>query len=471
MTVMLSFSRPGMLRSYTHILKRRGVPVVSYFSTESNESSLQLSQRELREKAIADALAREEEALAKVKALRELKEKTKELIGTLNKTPTSLIHARLDKLQSSIKGLKNQDKIKQLDEELEEFMFNQMNIPYGEISNHPWAAKSVSEKKQTSNSSLDSSSTSGSQSTIKSTSSHSYTNEFPNLKPTPDYKPYSEQELYLRQLSHSRNSGSLGSELTNIYRARDEVRRPKTISEVTINKLMAAGCHLGHSKALWRPSTQPFLYGEYDGVHLIDLNETMVALKRAAKVAKGVAGQGGVILYVGTSKNWEQSRSVEEAANRSNGYYVSKRWIPGTITNFTEVTKQVDVNSRKEVDMLDLPTNRVLDPAVNGGIIKPDLVVILNPVENRNCINECIKSRIPTIGLCDTDMEPSLLTYPIPCNDDSMRATSLMVGILSKAAEEGLNQRHEIVSKYRKDAAKAGSETSQVVKKFSKRRN
>lgn len=176
----------------------------------------------------------------------------------------------------------------------------------------------------------------------------------------------------------------------------------------------------------------------------------MIGLKRATKIIQGVAGQGGIILYVGTSKNWEQLRSVEEAANRSNGYYVSKRWIPGTITNFVEVTKQVKINSKREVDLLDAPTNRSLGEEVANRLIKPDLVVILNPVENRNCINECIKLRIPTIGLCDTDMEPSLLTYPIPCNDDSMRATSLMVGILSKAAQEGLRQRHELVASYQK---------------------
>lgn len=447
---MNALLRPGLTRTVARASRLA--------STVSDSAAVQLSQRELRERAVAEALAREEEALARLKALRELKQQTKELISTLNKTPTTLIHTRLAKLQKDLDLLPNQDKVKQLDEELDEFMLKQMNLPYGEVVNHPWSKPPAVADSRVAERAADAASSEYSGASIKSTSAHSYTSRFPHLRPTPDYKPYSEQELYLRQLAHSRTVGKLGVDLTDIYRARDEVRKPREISETTIATLMAAGCHLGHAKALWRPSTQPFLYGEYNGTHLIDLNETMIGLKRATKIIQGVAGQGGIILYVGTSKNWEQLRSVEEAANRSNGYYVSKRWIPGTITNFVEVTKQVKINSKREVDLLDAPTNRSLGEEVANRLIKPDLVVILNPVENRNCINECIKLRIPTIGLCDTDMEPSLLTYPIPCNDDSMRATSLMVGILSKAAKEGLRQRHELVASYQK--AKTGAEST-----------
>lgn len=424
--------------------------------TEEKLEEQHLSQRELREKAIAEALAREEEALAKAKALRELKEKTKGLIGTLNKTPSTLINARLQKLQQEINALPNQEKVKQLDEELEEFMYHHSKLPYFEISTRPW----ISGATELLQSSEKSSNDEVVLKEIKTTTSSSYSNQYPNLKPTPDYKSYSEQELYLRHLAHSRHSGNLGSKLTNIYKPRDEVKKPRSISDTSIATLMAAGCHLGHAKAMWRPSTQPFIYGEYNGIHLIDLNETLSALKRAVQVIKGVSNKGGIILYVGTSKNWEQHRALEESANRSRGYYVSKRWIPGTITNFSEVTKQIGGDNRIEVDLADQPTNRQLREEVEGKLIKPDLVVLLNPVENRNCINECIKSRIPTIGLCDTNMEPSLLTYPIPCNDDSTRASSLMVGILSRSAEEGLNERLNTVREYRLKGSRNNGETT-----------
>lgn len=407
----------------------------------SNEISSLLTQKELREKAVADALAREEEAASKAKALRELKVKVNESITTLNKTPSNLLASRLQKLQSDLDQI-DRDKVKQLDEELEDFMFQQMKLPAEELINRPWAM-SQSASKSVLASDIDESSQK-----LSSTASMSYMNQYPNLKPTLDYKSYSEQELYLRQLAHARDSGTLGSKLKNIYKAREEVRNPHEIQKTTISTLLAAGCHLGHSKTMWRPSTQPYIYGEYDGIHLIDLNETITALKRACQVIKGVSKKGGIILYVGTSRNWEQQRALEEAANRSNAYYVSKRWIPGMVTNFVEVTKQIKQNCKVELDMSNKPTNRELGNDEDG-LIKPDLVVILNPVENRNCINECIKLRIPTIGLCDTDMEPSLLSYPVPCNDDSTRASSLMVGILSKSAEEGLRERISTVNAFK----------------------
>lgn len=402
------------------------------YSVALNEES-QVSQRELREKAMLEALAREEEATAKAKALRELKEKAREQIGLLNATPSTMMQERLKSLQNDLDNL-DLKKVKQLDEELEEFMYNSMQLPSFAVQNKPWHKLGSKSESKNSNSE------DGAQ-RIQTTTSNSFTNTYPNLKPTPDYRSYSTQELYLRQLSHLNQSGNLGSSLSNIYIPRNEVVRPSTIKNVTIASLLAAGCHLGHSKAMWRPSTQPYIYGEYKGIHLIDLQETLSALKRATSVVRGVAKKGGIILYVGTSKNWEQHRALEEAAERSRGYYVSKRWIPGTITNFTEVSKQVGGNHREEINLADEPTNRHVGEDEASTILKPDLVVILNPVENRNCINECIKLRIPTVGLCDTDMEPSLLTYPIPCNDDSSRASSYMTGILSTAAEEGRNER------------------------------
>lgn len=404
-----------------------------------------LEQKELRDRSIAEALAREEEAIAKEKNLRELRSITKNLVSSLNCTPSKLMNDRLQKLQSQLDLLPNQQKVKQLDEEMEHFLLEQMKLPVSEVSNRPWARASDSHSDSLAQSSSESASSSQK---IKTTTTSSYLNQFPNLKPTPDYKPYSNEELFLRHLAHTRRSGKLGSTLSDVYVPRDDTRKPATISDTTIATLLAAGCHLGHAKAMWRPSTQPFIYGEYDGIHLIDLNETFSALKRASKVVKGVASKGGIILYVGTSKNWEQQRALEEAAKRSRAYYVSKRWVPGTITNFTEVTKQIGGEYKLEVDFEDVSTNRELEDE-HGHLIKPDLVVLLNPVENRNCINECINLRIPTIGLCDTDMEPSLLTYPIPCNDDSMRASSLMVGILSRAAEDGVHSRLNKFAEYK----------------------
>lgn len=409
------------------------------YSTAAPEATV--SQRELREKAIAEALARDEEVLAKTRLIREFQNRSKESILLLNKTPSTLVNARSQKLQQQLDQLPG-DKVKQLNEELEEFLNQHMNLPVSEVSTRPWFSPSLS------SGSLEKKSDDGEFSkNIKSTISNSISGQYPNLKVSPDYKPYSEQELYLRQLNHLRQSGELGSDLVNIYKPRDNIRNPKKINDVTISTLLAAGCHLGHAKSSWRPTTQAYIYGEYEGIHLIDLNETITALKRAVKVIRGIANKGGIILFVGTSKNDELHMALQEAANRCQGYYISKRWIPGIVTNFTEVTKQIGGENKMEVDMANTRTDRELNQD-SSTLIKPDLVVLLNPVENRNCIKECIKSRVPTIGLCDTDMEPSLLTYPIPCNDDSIRSLSLMLGVLSRAGEEGLGQRLDLVKNY-----------------------
>ena len=186
---------------------------------------------------------------------------------------------------------------------------------------------------------------------------------------------------------------------------------------------------------------RPYIYGEYKGIHIIDLNKTLSSLKRAAKVVEGVAERGGTILFLGTREG--QKRALQEAARRTHGFYVSTRWIPGTLTNPTEIS---NVWERHEVDHGDMPTNRPLTADEAASIVKPDLLVVLNPTENRNALNEAMQARIPTIAIIDTDSEPSLVTYPIPGNDDSLRSVNLLVGVLSKAGEIGLQSRLSRVS-------------------------
>ncbi|EGW30585.1 uncharacterized protein SPAPADRAFT_63428 [Spathaspora passalidarum NRRL Y-27907] len=393
-----------------------------------------MSQKELRNKEIQEALALEEEAFQRSKEIRELKFQTVEMISSLNKTPSTLINSRLQKLQQDLDNLPA-DKVKQLDEELQEFMNSQVALPTIDSINRPWVSK---------NSSDDSSS--------RLVPTQSKFGSYPNLRTTPDYKGYSDQELYLRQLNHARLCGKAGSKLSNVYRPHHDIRYPPSVNDTTIANLMAAGCHFGTSKQSWRESTQPFIYGEYNGIHLIDLNVTIERLKYACNVIKGVAEKGGIIVYVGTHKNTSVQNALIAAAKKSKGYYVSKRWIPGIISNFIEVTGQIKKEIMVEVDMEDNLTGNN-DLRFHGKVLKPDLVVLLNPLENRNCVNECAASNIPTVGLCDTDMEPSLLTYPIPCNDDSIRAVTLMLGILSRAAEDGMNARLNAINEHKEAQA------------------
>lgn len=264
----------------------------------------------------------------------------------------------------------------------------------------------------------------------------SHHKKYPYLIPSSRDKPYTSQELFLRQMKHASHTARLGANVEQVYSPHKDVHSPLPPEKLSINKLLEAGVHLGQSKSIWRPSTQPFIYGEYKGIHLIDLNKTLSSLKRASMVVEGIAERGGVILYVGTREG--QKRALEEAAKRTNGYYISTRWIPGTLTNSTEIS---GVWERHEVDFADKPTNRELAPAETAGICKPDLIVVLNPTENRNALRESMQARIPTIGIIDTDSEPSMVTYPIPGNDDSLRSVNLILGVLSRAGQRGRQNR------------------------------
>ncbi|GMM32809.1 mitochondrial 37S ribosomal protein [Saccharomycopsis crataegensis] len=268
-------------------------------------------------------------------------------------------------------------------------------------------------------------------------------NPYPYLKKSARNDPYTEQELYIRRVHHSKTSGALGSKTQDTYRPFADLAHPVNYKELTIEKLMASGAHLGHSTALFRASTQPYIYGEYRGIHIIDLEKTLSHLKRASKVIEGIAEKGGVILFLGTREG--QQRAVESAARRCKGYYVSHKWIPGTITNSTEISKNW---TRREVDLKDEATGRELTEHENSTNIKPDLIVFLNPTENRTALKEAADARVPTVGIIDTDSEPSLVTYPIPANDDSVRAINLICGVLGKAAQIGRERRIARVNEY-----------------------
>ncbi|AMD18911.1 HBR010Cp [Eremothecium sinecaudum] len=259
---------------------------------------------------------------------------------------------------------------------------------------------------------------------------------FPYLVSSGVGKPYSKQELFVRQLKHASSTAKLGANIKNVYFPHNDIFHPPSVEDVSVKKLMAAGVHLGQSTSLWRPSTQPFIYGEYKDIHLIDLTKTLSCLKRAAHVIEGVAENGGIILFLGTREG--QKRVIQKAAERLNGYYVSSRWIPGTLTNPTEISS---IWERHEVDYYGNPTGRKLTDEESVSIVKPDLLVVLNPTENRIALLEAMKTRVPTIGIIDTDSEPSMVTYPIPGNDDSLRSVSLLVSVLAKAGQKGLKNR------------------------------
>lgn len=261
---------------------------------------------------------------------------------------------------------------------------------------------------------------------------YSNSEKYPFLKKTSKNEPYSSQELYIRRSNYLDAHSKTGSVLKDVYIPHHDIFYPKDIKNITVSKLLASGAHLGHSTTLYKPLNQPFVYGKYKGLSIIDLKQTLIHLKTASKIIEGVAEKGGLILFVGSRPGLK--RTLEIAASRVNGCFVYKKWVPGSLTNSLVVSK---FSTRKEIDVFGKPTGRVLSPEEQRKIMKPDLMIVLNPVENSIPLVEAERLNVPTIGIIDSNADPTVVTYPIPANDDSNRASSLIVGVLSKAGENG----------------------------------
>lgn len=163
---------------------------------------------------------------------------------------------------------------------------------------------------------------------------------------------------------------------------------------------------------------------------------TAAYLRRAAKVVEEVAARGGLLLFVGTKEG--QKRPVVRAAELARGYHVFERWIPGSLTNGQQILGRCET---KVVNAYDAELPQFQKHLEGRAAVKPDLVICLNPVENIALLHECGLNNVPTIGVIDTDADSTRVTYPIPSNDDSLRATAVIVGILGRAGEAGQRRR------------------------------
>ncbi|KAB8071337.1 mitochondrial carrier domain-containing protein [Aspergillus leporis] len=234
----------------------------------------------------------------------------------------------------------------------------------------------------------------------------------------------------------------LGSTVTDAYKPEDIIRNPPRPSDITLELLLASQTHLGHSTSRWNPQNSRYIFGIRDGIHIISLDVTAAYLRRAAKVVEEVAARGGLILFVGTRKG--QKRYVVRAAELAKGYHIFERWIPGSLTNGQQILGHCET---KVVNGLDEEIPKFKEALADRSVLKPDLVVCLNPLENVVLLHECGLNNVPTIGVVDTDADPTRVTYPIPANDDSLRAIGVIAGVLGRAGEAGQARRMENANK------------------------
>jgi small subunit ribosomal protein S2 len=218
--------------------------------------------------------------------------------------------------------------------------------------------------------------------------------------------------------------------------------------EVGMKELLEAGLHFGHQTRRWNPRMRRFIFGEREGIHVIDLQQTQVLLERARDFAAQVSREGGTVLFVGTKK--QASDSIKEWADRAGMPYVNQRWLGGLLTNFETISKRIDrlhdLTSLKENDQLDLlPTKERMSMEAElakleynlGGVRDmkklPQAVFIVDLKTEDIAVREVQRLGIPMIALVDSNVDPDPVDYPIPGNDDAIRSCDLVISTIGEA--------------------------------------
>ncbi|KAI9312546.1 ribosomal protein S2, flavodoxin-like domain-containing protein [Zopfochytrium polystomum] len=219
-------------------------------------------------------------------------------------------------------------------------------------------------------------------------------------------------------------------------------------SAFSVKTLMAAGLHLGHSPKVWNPYMLPYIYGERGGIHIINLEHTLVALRRAINVTQDIAMRNGNVVFVGTRLSLH--RLTVAAALRADAFFVT-HWVKGTITNRERVLRRSvgfdpDKVTQEMVAADDLSGDdsaaATAAPSKQPPVQVPDLIILLDMPNNLSAVREANLQGVPIIAICDTDCDPRLVQYPIPANDDSVAGVELIAGLLSMACKRGKSLSH-----------------------------
>ncbi|MBR3116771.1 MAG: 30S ribosomal protein S2 [Bacilli bacterium] len=223
------------------------------------------------------------------------------------------------------------------------------------------------------------------------------------------------------------------------------------MSVVSMSYLLEAGVHFGHQTKRWNPKMKEYIYTSREDIYIIDLQKTVVKIEEAYAALKEIAANGGKVLFVGTKKQ-AQEATMEEAT-RTDSYYITERWLGGTLTNFRTIRKRInrldqiekmeengtfDVLPKKEVLKIKKEYDKLLTYFAGVREMKklPDAMVIVDPKKEYNAIREAHKLGIPVFGIVDTNCDPEDLDYPIPGNDDAVRAIKVVLGVLANAIAE-----------------------------------
>ena len=221
---------------------------------------------------------------------------------------------------------------------------------------------------------------------------------------------------------------------------------------VTMRQMLEAGVHVGHQTRRWNPKMKRFIFGERNGIYIIDLDQTMARVETAYHAVRDLSAKGGTVLFIGTKKQAQDP--VRSYAEKCNMPYINERWLGGMLTNFETISKRVakmqeyermraagefEAMPKKEALLLTRELEKLQKNL--GGIRdlakRPDAVFVLDTKKEHIAVTEANKLGIPVIAVVDTNVDPDVVQYPIPGNDDAIRANALMCHVIAEAVLEG----------------------------------
>lgn len=224
------------------------------------------------------------------------------------------------------------------------------------------------------------------------------------------------------------------------------------MAQVTMKEMLDAGVHFGHQTQRWNPKMKPYVYSDRGGIHIIDLQKTVVKANKAAEFVKEVAANGGKLIFVGTKK--QAIEPIIEAAQRCGQYHVTKRWLGGMLTNFETIKSSIDrlrkidqMKEKGEVNFLTKKERAKIDKEylrlsefLNG--IRdmkdmPSVMFVVDLPKEHIAVAEARRLNIPVVAIADTNSNPEVIEYPIPGNDDAIRSIKLFSNLIADAYIEG----------------------------------
>ena len=221
---------------------------------------------------------------------------------------------------------------------------------------------------------------------------------------------------------------------------------------VTMRQLLDSGVHFGHQTRRWNPKMKQFIFGERNGIHIINLDQTLERIETAYEFVRDLVANGGTILFVGTKKQAQDP--IRSYAEKCGMYYVNERWLGGMLTNFETISKRVgkmqeyermkvsgefEAMPKKEALLLTRELDKLQKnlSGISNLARRPDAIFVLDTMKEHIAVTEANKLKIPVIAVVDSNVDPDVIQFPIPGNDDAIRANDLLTRVIAEAVIEG----------------------------------